>query len=125
MVAKIILLQKVMLHYGHSKKNLFWSLVIFGCLSFTTIRGQKNRFQRLWMYKIFKHRELPCIPCFGETHIKLQWLWYNIFSSLFFLFLILHSGYVIKPPQPSSAIYGAPPFTGNLYRKHKKTYWRQ
>jgi len=22
-------------------------------------------------------------------------------------------GYVIKPPQPSSAIYGAPPFTGN------------
>jgi len=24
------------------------------------------------------------------------------------------SGYVIKPPQPSSAIYGAPPFTGNL-----------
>jgi len=29
------------------------------------------------MYKIFKHRELPCIPCLGETHIKLQW--YNIF----------------------------------------------
>jgi len=24
-----------------------------------------------------------------------------------------HFGYVIKPPQPSSAIYGAPPFTGN------------
>jgi len=23
------------------------------------------------------------------------------------------SGYVIKPPQPSSAIYGAPPFTGH------------
>jgi len=23
------------------------------------------------------------------------------------------SRYVIKPPQPSSAIYGAPPFTGN------------
>jgi len=23
------------------------------------------------------------------------------------------SGYVIKPPQPSSAIYGALPFTGN------------
>jgi len=23
------------------------------------------------------------------------------------------SGYVIKPLQPSSAIYGAPPFTGN------------
>jgi len=24
------------------------------------------------------------------------------------------SGYVIKPPQPSSAIYGAPPFTAYL-----------
>jgi len=23
------------------------------------------------------------------------------------------SGYVIKPPQPSSAVYGAPPFTGH------------
>jgi len=23
------------------------------------------------------------------------------------------SGYAIKPPQPSFAIYGAPPFTGN------------
>jgi len=50
--AKIILLQKVMLHYG--EKNLFWSLIIFGYLSF------------------------------------------------------------FKPPQPSSAVYVAPPFTGNL-----------
>ena len=25
------------------------------------------------------------------------------------------SGYIIKPPQPSSAIYGAPPFTGNQF----------
>jgi len=24
------------------------------------------------MYKIFKHRKLPCIPCLEETHIKLQ-----------------------------------------------------
>jgi len=23
------------------------------------------------------------------------------------------TGYVIKPPQPSSAVYGAPPFTGH------------
>jgi len=23
------------------------------------------------------------------------------------------SGYIIKPPQPCTAIYGAPPFTGN------------
>jgi len=50
------------------------------------------------MYKIFKHRELPCL---GETHIKLQW--YNIFPSLFFFFwfcnaTFYHSGYVIKAP---------------------------
>jgi len=25
------------------------------------------------------------------------------------------SGYIIKPPQPSSTIYGAPPFTGHQY----------
>jgi len=25
------------------------------------------------------------------------------------------SGCVIKPPQPSSAVYGAPPFTGNHF----------
>jgi len=36
------------------------------------------------MYTIFKQRKLPCIPCLGETHIKLEW--YNIFPSLFFPF---------------------------------------
>jgi len=25
------------------------------------------------MYKIFKHRKFPCIPCLKEMHIKLQW----------------------------------------------------
>ena len=43
------------------------------------------------MCKIFKHRKLPCIPCLGETHIKLQW--YNIFPQLFFLFLILQHNF--------------------------------
>jgi len=41
----------------------------------------KNGFQQLLIYKIFKHRKLPCIPCLGETHIKLQW-----YPSLFFFF---------------------------------------
>jgi len=31
---------------------------------------------------------------------------YSFYNATFF-----HSGYVIKPPQPSSAIHGAPPFT--------------
>jgi len=43
------------------------------------------------MYKIFKHRKLPCIPCLGETHIKLRW--YNIFPTLFFLFLLLQRNF--------------------------------
>jgi len=40
------------------------------------------------------------------------------FSFTFFLLQhnFFHSGYVIKPPQPSSAINGAPPFTGNLHQ---------
>ena len=83
------LLQKVILHYG--KKSLVWSLIIFGYLSFTTVRGQKNRSQKLWMYKIFKHRKLPCIPYLGETHMKLQW--YNTFPSFFSLFLHLQRNF--------------------------------
>jgi len=34
---------------------------------------------------------------------------YCICNATFF-----HSGYIIKPLQPSSAVYGAPPFTGHL-----------
>jgi len=79
-------------------------------LIFTTVWGQK-RFQQLWMYDFFKHRKLPCIPCLEETHFKLQW--YNISVSLFLLFCFcnatfFHFGYVITPPQPSSAFYRAP-----------------
>jgi len=56
---------------------------------------------------------------FGRTaYIDINLEWYNIFPSYFFLFLLLQrnffqSGYVIKPLQPSSTMYGAPPFTGN------------
>ena len=89
MVVKIIVLQKVILHYG--KKSLFWTLIIFGYLSFTMVRGQKYRFQQLWMYKVFKHRKLPCIPCFGEMHIKLHW--YKFFRSLFFIFFLLQRNF--------------------------------
>jgi len=80
--------------------------------------GRKNRFQQLWMYRIFKHRKLPFIPClmFGETHIKLRWhdttFFFHIFS--FCNATFFYSGYVIKPPQPTSAFYRAPPFTGHL-----------
>jgi len=48
------------------------------------------------------------------------------FLSLIFLFWFcnatcFYSGFVIKPPQPSSAIYGAPPFTGNLILAQSRT----
>ena len=118
-VAKIILLQKVMLHYG--KKSVFWSFNIFGYLSFTTVRRQKIRFNsatvathsflhsqsQWWMYKIFKHRKVPCLD---ETHIKLQW--YSIFPSLFFLFLILQRNvFPLQLCHQTSAIYRTPTFT--------------
>jgi len=70
------------------------------------------------MDKIFKHHKLSCIPCLGETHS----LW-SCNDTTFFLYFFsffcfanatfFHPGYVIKPPQPSSAIYGAPPFAGH------------
>jgi len=46
-------------------------LIIFAYHSFTTVQGQKNRFQQLWMYKIFKHCKHPCTRCLGEAHIYL------------------------------------------------------
>ena len=52
--------------------------------------GTKKKLQ-LWMYKIFKHCKLSCIPCFEETHNKLQW--YNIFPSLFFFVLLLQRNF--------------------------------
>jgi len=39
------------------------------------------------------------------------------FYPLFAFATFFHSGYVIKPSQPSSAFYGAPAFTGHLRTK--------
>ena len=116
MVVKINLLQKVILHYG--KRSLFWSLIIFPYLSFTTVRGQKNWFQQLWKYKFFKHRKLPIIICLRETHIQLQWE--NIFSlHLFLLFLLQLNLFPLRLRHQRSANKIcpdalAPSFTGNL-----------
>ena len=69
---------------GSKNKKSILKFYTFWLSEFHNDSGTKNRFQQLWMYKNFKHRKLPCIPCLGEAHIKLQW--YNIFPSLFFLF---------------------------------------
>ena len=76
---KIIVLQHVTLQY--LKKCLFW-MKIDNFWLFHNSSGIKNRFQQLWKYKIFKHCQLPCIPCLGKMHIKLQW--YNIFPFVAF-----------------------------------------
>jgi len=46
--------------------------------------------------------------CNNQTFFLCFFSVYSICNATFF-----HSGYVIKPPQPSSTIYRAPPFTGN------------
>jgi len=84
----------------------------------------KNRFQQLWMYKIFKHRKHPCIwaNCILICNNKIFFLcFFSVYS--FCNATFFHSGYVIKPAQPSSAIYWSPPFTGHpdLLLKSKLT----
>jgi len=66
------------------------------------------------MYKIFEHRNHPCIRCLGKRILicnnKLFFLcFFSVYS--FCNATFFYSGYVIKPPQPNSAIYGAPLFT--------------
>ena len=102
----------MILHYG--KRSLFWSVIIFGYLSFTTGRGQKIGFNRCESTKFLN---------IANIHALDVW-WKRMFvcnNKIFFLCVysfcnatLFHSGYVIKPPQPSSAICGAPPFTGHL-----------
>jgi len=91
-------------------------LIYFGNLTFTTIRGQKICFN-----------SGECIQFLSIANIYELDVWWkrificntNFFSFAFFpLFFcnatFSHSSYVIKPPQPSSAIYEALPFTGHL-----------
>ena len=81
LVVKINLLQKVILHYG--KKGLFWSLIFFGCLSFTTVWGQKIGFNSSECIKFLNITNVHAFHVWGKCIFKLQW--YNIFLSLFFL----------------------------------------
>ena len=93
-----------MLHYG--KKNIFWSFIIFVDLSFTTVQGQKIGFNscecinflNIANFHVFHvcGKRLSC----NDTTFFLHFFSFSWFcNSTFF-----HSGYIIKPPQPSSAI---------------------
>jgi len=61
------------------------------------------------MYNIFKHRKHPCIPCLGETHIKLQL--YNIFPSIFFFFFDFATQLFSTPVTSSNLRNQGPLFT--------------
>jgi len=75
------------------------------------------------MYKIFKHCKLPCIPCLGETHIKLQW--YNIFPQLFFLYLFCNATFFSTPVTSSNLRNQAPLFTElRLLQETLKRHWK-
>ena len=71
----------MILHYG--KKKTILKFDNYWLSELHNGSGTKNRFHQLWMYKIFKHHKLPCIPWLGEMHVKLQW--YNISPLLFLL----------------------------------------
>jgi len=120
MEIKIVALQKVMLHYG--KKRLFWSLIIFGCLSFITVRGQKISVNSCAFIKFLNFANFHAFHVWGkrisscnDTTLSFTFIPFivHFYSICFCNATFFHSGYVIKPPQPSSAIYRALPFTGN------------
>ena len=92
------------------QKNMFWSLTTFGYSSYTTVRGQKNRFQQLRMYKIFKHCKHPCITCLRAYLFVII----KYFSFAFFLFIPFATQLFSTPDTSSNFRNQAPPFTGNL-----------
>jgi len=69
------------------------------------------------MYKIAKHRELPCIPCLGETHVRLQAAMLQHFSLTYFPFLAFATQLFSTQFTSSNLRNQAPPFT--LGRKRK------
>ena len=109
----------MLLHY--SKRSLLRSLIIFAYRSFTTVRGQKNRFQfnSCESIKFWNIVNILALDVWGKRILicnnKIFILCYfSVYS--FCKATSFHSGYVIKPPQPSSASYGAPSFAGHLKR---------
>jgi len=91
-------------------------LTIFGYLSFTTLQGQKIGFNSCECIQFLNNANFHAFHVWGKRILSCNDT--TVFLHSFFLFLLLqrnlfHSSYVIKPPQPSSPIIGAPPFTGN------------
>jgi len=88
-------------------------LIIFGYLSFTTVRG-KIGLNSCEGIKFLNIANFLAFHVWGKRILSNNDT--TFFLHLFFLFCFcnatfFNSGYIIKPPQPSSAIYGAPPLT--------------
>ena len=110
-------MHRVTLHYG--ERSLFWSLIIYWI-------WVSQRFGD----KIIGFNRCECIKFLNAANIHALDVWWKrmficnnkIFLLCFFSIesfcnaTFFHSGYVIKHPQPSSAIYGAPYFT--VHRKN-------
>jgi len=91
-------------------------MIIFTYLIFKTVRGQKIGFNNCECSKFLNIANIHVLDVCGSAYLfeiikyfSFAFSVYSICKETFF-----HSGYVMKPPQPSSAIYGAPPFIGNL-----------
>jgi len=83
-----------MLHYG--KKSLFWSLIIFGYLSFTTVRGQKNRLQQLGIYKTFNIANFHAFRVSGNRILSCNDTRFILHFFCFCNATFFHSGFVIE-----------------------------
>jgi len=95
-----------MFHNG--KKSLFWSFIIFGYLSFTTVREQKIGFNSCECIKFLNIANFHVFHVWAKRILSCNDTTYFLHFFSFCNATFFHSGYVIKPPQPSSAFYRQP-----------------
>ena len=90
---------KVTLHYG--KRSLFWSLIIFRYLSFTTVRGQKIRFNKCECIKFLNIANIHALHILGKRIFVCN---KNFFSFVFFcLFLLQRNFFPLQLRHQTSA----------------------
>ena len=99
----------MILHY--SKRSLFWRLIIFGYLSFTTVRRQKIGFISCECIKFLNIANIHALDVWG----KRIFIWNNkIFSFAFFPFILFARQLFSTPVTSSTLRNQAPLFTDRL-----------
>ena len=96
----------VILHY--SKGSLFWSSIIFAYLSFTTVQGQKSRFQQLWIIKFLNIANIHVLDVWGKVYL---FTIIRYFFLRFFLFTPFATQLFSTPVTSSNLRNQAPLFT--------------